>query len=311
MDNDKIFVGIAAYNEIDLIQTINSCLDNSVDPSKIYFGVWAHYNKISLPNLDIPNVKYIYCNYPRLLGVCSGRINAMSLYSGEKYYLQIDAHMLFEKDWDLKVVSAYEKIKKDWPKPLITTYVPWWSRNEDGSINFYSPDSEAKTGPMEYDLSILNEGYPKQKTFGVDWSQFDYFEHCGFSAHFAFSSADFMHDVLPDPLFAFGGEEPTTALRAWSQGYKMFAIPNPIAWHKNKFHGVNHEFDRLNYVGEPNISNEYHIKDFLGQKRSIDILTGRILGYWGASSLESLKSYQFFAKTDFSQFVERNSNVRV
>jgi hypothetical protein len=298
-----IFVGIAAYNEPDLEQTINNCLENAVNADRITFGVWAHYNKEKMPNLDKLNVKYIECHEPGLLGVCVGRTNAASLYSNEDFYLQIDAHMLFEKDWDEKVLSAYYNIKNKFDKPIITTYVPWWSRSEDGTINFYDPNSEGtQSFPMNYLHETTEEGYPRQQTFAVDWQQHDYYEHCGFSAHFAFTSASFIHDIVPDIRFAFGGEEPTTALRAWSNGYRMFAIKNPIVWHRNKFHGVISKYDRLNYPGPKGFGEYFYTKNADGIARCIDILTGKILGYWGADSIETLNKYHKFAGTDFSNF---------
>jgi hypothetical protein len=309
--NKKIFVAIAAYNEIDLIQTINSCLDNAKNPERINFGIWAHYNKVKFPDLNIPNVKYIMCNYPGLLGVGSARLNAISLYAGEDYYLQLDAHMLFEKDWDLKLLDHYHVIKNEYSNPLISTYTPWWSRNENGSVNFYDPESTVVNGAMRYKLDDISEGYPKQEVFPVDWSKHEYYEHSGISAAFIFSSSSFIEDVMPDPSFAFGGEEPTISLRAWSSGYRIFTIKHPIVWHKNKLHGVNHKYDRLNYPGDVKYADQYFKKHRLGAKRSIDILTGKILGYWGASSLDVLQEYHNFVGTDFSNFTnidERNEH---
>jgi len=298
-----IFVAIAAYNEPDLEQTIESCLSNSANPERIRFGVWAHYNKEQMPNLDRENVKFISCAEPGMLGVCAGRLNAISLYEDEDFYLQIDAHMLFQKDWDKKVIASYKRILKDFDKPLITTYVPWWSRSEDGSINFYDSNSDvAFSFPMRYNLTDATEDYPRQETFWVDWNLREYYEHCGFSAHFAFASASFIHDVMPDPRFAFGGEEPTTALRAWSNGYRMFAIKDPIVWHRNKFHGVVSQYDRINYPGPKGFKEYFYQKNIDGINRSIDIMTGKILGYWGAGSQEILKEYQEFAKTNFSNY---------
>jgi hypothetical protein len=227
------------------------------------------------------------------------------MYDDEDYYLQIDAHMLFEKNWDEKIIQGFNKIQLAYDKPIISTYTPWWSRAENGEINFYSPESNSVCSPMTYDHDILNEGFPKQKTHVIDWDKHNYYEHFGISAHFLFAEGRFIYDVLPDPFIMFSGEEPTTAVRAWTRGYRMFAIKDPIAWHKNKFHGVVSRFDRIKYGGDPELVRHYMRKDIKSLKRTEDILTGEILGYWGAPTLELLQDYQKSAQINFREFYKK------
>lgn len=300
-----IFVSISAYNEPDLLNTINSCLDNAKYPERINIGVWNHVNNMDHTIIDLKNVKIIYSEYKTMLGVGPSRMNAMSLYDGEDYFFQIDAHMLFDKDWDEKIISNFKNIKLNYDKPIISTYTPWWSKNEDGSINYYSPENNSVCSPMEYDKAILTEFFPKQKTYTVDWTKADYYEHYGISAHFLFTEKDFVYEVAPDPYIMFSGEEPTTAIRAWTRGYRIFAIRPAIAWHKNKFHGVNHNLDRLTYHGDPFLHEHYKRKDRIALKRTRDILTGKLLGYWGAASIELLNEYESYAKIDFKEFYKK------
>lgn len=300
-----IFVSIAAYNELDLIDTVNSCFDNAKYPNRIHVGVWSHRNNIEHVFINIPNVKVIYSDYNTLLGVGISRMNALSLYDGEDYFFQIDAHMLFDKDWDEKVINGFENIKLKHDKPIISTYTPWWSKNEDNSINFYSPENKATCSPMTYEHDVLHEFFPKQKTYSVDWNNIDYHEHFGISAHFIFTVPSFIYDIAPDPFIMFSGEEPTTALRAWTRGYKIFAIKPAIAWHKNKFHGFNHKLDRLKYNGDQALHEHYLRKNNLALKRTKNVLTGRILGYWGSPSLKLLHNYQEHAKIDFIEFYNK------
>lgn len=297
-----IFIGIAAYNEPDIINTISNCFENAKYPDRINIGVLNIRNGMSQIDIDFKNVKVINAEYKSMLGVGISRMNTLSLYDGEDYYLQIDAHMLFDKNWDEIIINSFENIKLKYDKPIISTYTPWWSRNEDETINFYSPENTAVCSPMTYDYEILNEGFPKQKTYPVDWNSSEYYEHYGISAHFLFSSSDFIYDILPDPFLMFSGEEPTTAIRAWTRGYRMFVIKNPIAWHKNKFHGVNHKFDRLTYNGDDELFNHYQRKDKKALKRTKDILTGQLFGYWGSPNLELLQDYEKHAKIDFNEF---------
>jgi hypothetical protein len=300
-----IFVSISAYNEIDLLDTINSCFDNAKHPNRVYIGIWNHTNNIVSEKFNNENIKTVYAEYGTMLGVGISRMNAISLYDNEDYFFQIDGHMMFDKNWDEKIINGFENIKLKYEKPIISTYTPWWSRNEDGTINYYTPENNAQCSPMEYDQQILNEFFPKQKTYGVDWNNADYYEHYGISAHFIFTEGSFVYDIAPDPFLMFSGEEPTTAVRAWTRGYRMFVIKPAIAWHKNKFHGFNHQFDRLKYHGDMRLHSHYLRKNKISLLRTKDILTGKLLGYWGANSLELLKEYEFYARIDFNEFYKR------
>jgi len=305
-----IFVGIAAYNEPDLVDTILSCFNNAKHPDRVHVGVWDHKNNMENIDINLKNVKVAHLRYESTLGTSIARLNAMSMYDNEDYYLQIDAHMLFEKNWDEKIINSFQNIKTKYEKPIISTYVPWWSRNEDGTINHYSSeDNSTVCSPMTYDHEILNEKFPKQKTYPVDWNSLEYAEHYCISAHFTFVEGKFIDEILPDPFLLFAGEEPVTAMRAWTRGYRIFAIKNPIVWHKNKFDGVNHKFDRLNYGGNKDLDQHYHRKDIKCVKRTKDILTGEILGYWGSPTLELLQDYEKHAKIDFKDFYKKMGEV--
>lgn len=306
-----IFISISAYNEIDLLDTVNNCLENAKYPERINIGIWNHNNGIESTSINIKNIKVINAQYQTLLGVGLSRMNAISLYDSEDYFFQIDGHMMFDKYWDEKIINNFENIKLKCDKPIISTYTPWWSRNEDGSINYYNPENEAQCSPMEYDHDILNEFFPKQKTYGVDWSKAEYYEHYGISAHFLFAEKSFIYDIAPDPFIMFSGEEPTTAVRAWTRGYKIFSIKPAIAWHKNKMHGFNHAFDRLKYHGDIFLYEHYLRKNKISLNRTKDILTGKIIGYWGAASLELLKEYELYAKINFNKFYEKIGDLNV
>jgi GT2 family glycosyltransferase len=142
--------------------------------------------------------------------------------------------------------------------------------------------------------SSIAEGYPKPKTEYSPWAEDElYKEHHCISAHFLFTLPSFLEEVLPDPLIMYSGEEMSTAVRAWTRGYRMVTIKNPIAWHLNKFHGDKYEKDRL---WDPRNSEE-PFKHFLrknkkGIARAKKILTGDLLGYWGSPTKEALALYE-------------------
>jgi glycosyltransferase involved in cell wall biosynthesis len=299
-EDSTIFVSVIAYNEPDINQTISNCLANAANPSRVSFGVWNHYSDEIVFVENFPKTKVVNLQYNTMLGVGVARLNALSLYDGEDYILQIDAHMLFDKDWDVKLINRYLEIRDNFEKPVITCYVGWWSRLEDGTITKYSPENSYKNGRMII-TNKLNGNNPIQSTEGVDWTNKSFEEHHGFSAHFVFAEPHFFKSIVPDPEIMFSGEETTTALRAWTRGYRLFCIPESIAWHRNKGEGVLYKNDRWKTLGDKTLAEHYNRKSIISQDRTEKILTGKILGYWGAPSPNALAAYEKAAKVNFKE----------
>jgi hypothetical protein len=54
---ETIFVYFSAIDEIDIRQTITSCLKNAVDPGRIHFGIVVQYNQYEKDTFkDFPNL---------------------------------------------------------------------------------------------------------------------------------------------------------------------------------------------------------------------------------------------------------------
>ena len=302
-----IFVSIAAYNEEDLEQTIDNALKNALYTERIYFGVYCHKSDLNHKEMNYPNLKIIYTTYPNVLGVGLARANSFSLYDNQDYFFQIDGHMLFEKNWDKKVISAIKKIQLVHDKPIISTYVPWWARLEDGEILHYSPDIECCSYPMKY-IGLLDY-HPPMTTEFKDYGENEEIEHYGISGHFIFTLGSFVKDVLPDPEIMFAGEEETIALRAWTRGYRIYSIKNPIAWHKNKGAGVVSSKDRSVNFGPQEDHDFWVRKNKLSLDKVKDIMTGNLIGIWGAASFESFKEYEKAAGVDFNKMYENQDLI--
>jgi len=310
-NNETIFIAIGAYNESFLEQTVRNCIEMAKNPERLTFGIWSHNNDGVVPSFpDLDNVKIITAQYPTLLGVCPSRMAALFLYNNEDYYLQIDAHMLFQKNWDEVLLASYKNIKEkeNIELPLITTYVPWWSNDENNNILHYDSVSKQKSMPMQYDENGHTWApVPVQTARYVDWSDKEYVEHYGLSAHFLFTDGKFAYEILPDIQMMFFGEEMTTALRAWTRGYRIFCIPDPIVWHYNKDIKISniYKYDRWMTIGDEKLYMDFEEKQIRSWQRTRDILTGKILGEWGATDKEALDEYTKKANFSFVEFYKK------
>lgn len=319
MDYNKktIYIAIAAFNEIFIEQTIKSAMSMAQFPDRLRFGVFSLNSDGRIFNsLQKENVKILNAQYEHLLGVCFSRINALSFFNNEDFFMQIDAHMLFGKYWDSELIKSYYDIVQNekCEHPLITTRVPWWTSGKNNEILYYDPNKKIKQPILYIDKnSYKHTNIPD--IIGADpfteWGNNLYKEHFAFSAHFAFTSSSFIYDIMPDMNLMFVGEEITTSLRAWTRGYRIFSIPKNIVWHYNKkLNPIKnnpslYKNDRLNIQ----TSIFYKEKDIVARKRVKEILTGEILGYWGAPDLESLKKYENYVGVDFKEFYKQREKI--
>lgn len=132
-----------------------------------------------------------------------------------------------------------------------------------------------------------------------------YMEHHLFSAHFAFASSQFFHEIVLDPRIQFGGEEQTMAMRGWTRGFRFFSIRDHILWHLDKSANYKDRLDRLFNPGDNKLTAHYHRR--LGQSMGHveQVLTGEILGDWGAPDLEALKRYEKTVGLNFKEFYQK------
>jgi hypothetical protein len=122
----SIFISIASYRDPELERTIKSALDNAACPEELYFGVVLQELEKFEPDLSwVPrlNLMKIHPRFAR--GAGFARAKGMELYNGEDYYLQIDSHTMFEKNWDILCINEFKKaqdISKN--NKIILSYFP-------------------------------------------------------------------------------------------------------------------------------------------------------------------------------------------
>ena len=303
-ENKKtIFIAIAAYNELYLKQTIESAQMMAEYPDRVFFGINYQSNDGCFE--DISSLKNIRIRHS-IVGEPSGwgidRAIADSFWKNEDYYLQIDAHMLFEKHWDSGLISAHNKIiESGFEKPIISTFVPWWSVGTDGEILHYKPDSQDCCNVCQYifDSPKIDWIEPKRSWTSVVCGE-EIVEHNTICGHFFFTSSVWLEEVGHDWKFIFIGDEHLIALRSHTRGYRMFSIGKPFLWHLNK--GVSFEKnDWHNNVGTSNINrtSARFKKDIERQRK---IYTGELFGDSGAPNAERLKEYLDFVGFDPLEF---------
>ena len=134
---DTIFVSIASYRDKLCIDTVNNIYENAKYPDNIYIGI-CQQNKEDedddcLENINNPRIKITRISYKDAKGPVYARYLCSKLYDNQDYFLQIDSHTKFVKNWDIKCIFAIKSLKKKLVsnKPVLSHYPRNFQDNEN------------------------------------------------------------------------------------------------------------------------------------------------------------------------------------
>lgn len=242
MPKHTIFVSIASYRDPELLKTLKDCLDKAKYPETLRFGIaWQHSQDDKWDTLneykDDPRFKIIDINYKDAQGVCWARNQIQNIWDNETYYLQLDSHHRFTKDWDNTLVKMLKSLqKKGHKKPLITAYLPSYDPSNESKLedvwtlefDRYMPQGPIFIKPHNHpNWRELNEPYPARFLSG----------------HFIFTLGKWADEVKYDPQLYFHGEESSLAARSYTWGYDLFHPHLPIIWHEYTRFGKTKQWD--------------------------------------------------------------------
>jgi hypothetical protein len=112
--NEKIFINIASFRDPTLGVTIKSALVNARNPENLVFGIGAQYYDGEMPSIhaETSQVKIINYHPDTRPGLVKIRYEISKMITDEKYFLMIDSHVLFNKDWDVTAKEYLQKFTK-------------------------------------------------------------------------------------------------------------------------------------------------------------------------------------------------------
>lgn len=272
-----IFVTIAACQEYFIEHTIKSAMLLSAYPERVHFGVFNNIldKEKTLMHKDFfnnnPNILYVELLSNMPMGVGFGRMNASLLSTqAHDYVLQIDAHTVFTKDWDLRLIENFNNISKEIDSDkIVLTGIPRgnlyysiedrehvmstdhiFADNNIKKIDFYNnnyhelselPEPYHNTKPQitfdgwqGYHFVEEMVGFPV--TYGTHpFGEGNYSEVNCIHASLVFYKYEMIRDIMHDPADPFHGDQVNYALRILARGYKIFAIKKPLLLSLNKY----------------------------------------------------------------------------
>ena len=309
-----IYISIPSLDDSELVPTVLNAFEAASNPERVFVGVsllakdrWRAKDFIKATKKYSSNIYFkhgrITSRDIELVKVGYGRKNAASMYSGQDYFLQVDAHTLFAANWDTTLIDAYEKavqfVKND--KVVLTAYAGYYAYDENGKRAFcdtarknienawlhclYFPENLFYHGVIpRWDLippHIMSQLKPGEFVPALK-----------FNANFAFSSGEFAKNSGLYEESQFFEEELLQTINLIKLGYSLVypVLEHPVIGH---LYG---KYFRKGY-GERLSKGNYFPKD---QEFAMDqISVNNYKNYLkDPQNKDAIKIYQDYAKVD-------------
>ena len=303
-----IFISVASYRDPELERTIRSAIDNAANPHELYFGVFLQEFDKYEPDLSwVPNLILDKVHPKMARGAGYARAQIMPMYSGQDYFLQIDSHTIFEKDWDLLCIDQHKKaqeIAKN-NKIILSYFPPPFYVEDNKKISIIKTSKKqlpyaTKQKPMltkrgEWTaerVELSNKKFPEESTTIL--------------AGFIFTTGDIVKDIPYDPEISFFGEELCFAVRAWTRGWDIYSPCVTIVYHFYIREGYSKVWKDRNLR---EIS--WKELEILSKEKQKRILCGIESGIYGIGTERNITDYEKITGIDFKKMYMSGSDTIV
>ena len=292
----RIFVSIASYRDTECQWTVKDLFDKASNPDRVFVGICWQF--IAAEDADCFEVRtrpeqcrVIEVDARESRGVCWARSRIQSLWQGEEYFLQIDAHSRFVQAWDevflemLRACPSERAVLSSYP----ATYTPPDKLGKD-IVSIITPKEFDDRGLLAFGSRATPVAEAPSRPTPTPF----------IGAGTLFAPAAVIREVPYDPHIYFTGEEITLAARLWTHGWDIFA-PNRVT--------VYHE-----YSERPNKRRHWHdhklwtelsdrafrrVRHLLDGEPCSDAEAIRDIGDYALGTRRTLAQYEAFADVDF------------
>jgi hypothetical protein len=296
----SIFISIASYRDPELSRTIQSAIDNSSRTNELFFSVVIQDFPKDIPDLSwVPNLSLTTMHPREARGAGFARSKAMLAYSGQDYFLQVDSHTIFEKNWDLTCIDEHLKAKhiaKN-DKIILSYFPPAYHIEPNKKIYFITNDKEKPPYATRQrpKLNKRNEWTAERVEF-LDKNRSLPEPSTTVLAGFIFANGSIVNDVPYDEEISFFGEEICFAMRAWTRGWDIYS-PSKVVLH--------HFYGRAGYskVWKDRNLRKVSWKELedISKAKQKRVLTGQEKGIFGAGDYRHLKLFEKYVGYDFKK----------
>lgn len=281
-----IFVNVACYRDPECAPTIRDLFRKARYPEQINVAIILQ----TMPSDDIAplhervHIHQVTASDAR--GPCWARALGYRFWRGEEHVLQIDSHMRFAADWDVRLLAQLAACPSC--KPLLTTYPPAYE----------PPDHLVDHRPAFLAAKCFDDrGILIQQALLEPRSPIP-LPTAFIAAGFLFGRSDWIREVPYDPNLYFHGEETTLGVRLWSHGWDFFGPTEALIWHRytrfvRPLHwDDNHDWEKLDAVSRA------RVRHLLGMTPEPGDGPVDIAGY-DLGSVRTLEQYQRMSGVNF------------
>lgn len=248
---DRIFISIASYRDSECSETVYTIFSQARYPKNVFLGICEQNSPLHLEELCVlkyknfikpylRQIKYHNINYKDAKGPTYARYFCSKLWSGEEYYLQIDSHSFFEKDWDVHLINQLKACtysenpeteesygNSGSKRPVLSTYPPTEEQIKNSNISVIDSGTIAHNGLPSFLASIWTGSFQKPLRSTKPF----------ISGGLFFTYGSFLNIVQYDPYLShlFQSEEFLFSARMFTNGFDVF-VPsiNVLSHHYNR-----------------------------------------------------------------------------
>jgi hypothetical protein len=273
---DEILILFPALDEKFIEQTIDSAVSMSSGKYKIKFAIIEQSSNGVFSKIESSEqIKINKLFTPQPIGIGESRHLLLEMIDNEKYFLSIDSHTIFIKDWDIELVSRYSNIVNELGEKTIISQPLHWALISDGKLVVDPYTSSLPPWKLKIDGLVA-----KAQDFIGDN---EYELHYSLSCHFMFGYTKNLVDIPFDKEIFFIAEEPLLALRYITRGYNIVAIKLNPMYHLSKYKVRPEDDWKINFSTEKTISDARWL---------LEVITGSYVGPRGAPNKKSLEEYK-------------------
>jgi hypothetical protein len=302
---ESIFISIASYRDTLCTKTLESIYENAKYPSRIFVGICQQNNEDDMDCLpeNFPyrqNIQIIRLKDIEAKGPTWARYLCSKLVNGQDYFMQIDSHTLFAKDWDEMAINMIKSVQNS-------------SENKKVLLSHYPPDYDDVSNNSEYVTNIEQCAVEEKSGIisfkGAKWKKKENLPTRNFfiAAGFIFVPAEWLNEVPYDPNleYLFQGEEILLSARSFTNGWDVYTPNDNIVFHKYNRQGYPRYWNDHNYSAK---DAQIKTKVILGLDNSSDIQNKNILNNIDKYGLGNIRSIDDFY--DFIGFDRKENNCK-
>lgn len=250
----RIFINLASLLDSELIPTIVSALKRAADPKSLFFSIVVQDSNDPKEKIEeIINsygakMSYKFLELKEVRGVGYARALAnQELTSDYEYYLQIDSHSRFAKEWDIDLIAAYNQ--EGWDNEcrfIYSTYPKHYGyiSDLDGiTDNIITDDnntiyitSSQQSNPTHINKVNIDSETRLHTVCPILWED-DFITRTTqyICAGFIFARSEYIIEVPVDSTYSYTGEEISYSIRLFARNILIVTPPIIPVWHD--FHG--------------------------------------------------------------------------